>query len=128
VNWSRSRFFSFGSNDLTQTSLGISRDDCARFLPTYIEKNIIQGDPFVHLEEKSVGWFIQYASEKARQKKKDFPLGLCGEHGADPQSIHFLRKVGLTSVSCSPYRIPVARLALAQSKIQADQKNKDQES
>lgn len=121
-------FFSFGSNDLTQTSLGISRDDCARFLPTYIEKNIIQGDPFVHLEEKSVGWFIQYASEKARQKKKDFPLGLCGEHGADPQSIHFLRKVGLTSVSCSPYRIPVARLALAQSKIQADQKNKDQES
>ena len=118
-------FFSFGSNDLTQTTLGISRDDCSRFLPSYIEKGLIQFDPFVRLEG-SVGWLIRYACNQARQKKKDFPLGLCGEHGADPQSISFCRSVGLTSISCSPYRIPVARLALAQSQIYEKIKSKGQ--
>ena len=111
-------FFSFGSNDLTQTTLGISRDDCSRFLPAYIEKNIISADPFVQIEEKSVGWLILRAVELSRNVKKDFPLGLCGEHGADPSSISFLKQAGLNSISCSPYRIPSARLALAQSYIQ----------
>ena len=111
-------FFSFGSNDLTQTTLGISRDDCSRFLPAYIEKDIISVDPFIQIEEKSVGWLILRAVELSRSIKKDFPLSLCGEHGADPSSIAFLKQAQLNSISCSPYRIPSARLALAQSHIQ----------
>ena len=111
-------FFSYGSNDLTQTSLGISRDDCGRFLPEYISKGLAEADPFVQIEEKSVGWLIAFSAKCARKIRSDFPLGLCGEHGADPLSIDFLNQTGLNSVSCSPYRIPIAKTAAAQSFIQ----------
>ena len=111
-------FFSYGSNDLTQTTLGVSRDDCGKFLPEYIEKGLLNVDPFVQIEEKSVGWLIRYSAEEARAVRRVFPLGLCGEHGADPSSLVFLNKIGLTSVSCSPYRIPLARLSLAQAALQ----------
>ena len=109
-------FFSFGSNDLTQTVLGISRDDCGRFLPYYIENNLISVDPFVQLDEQGVGALIAIASNKAKGVKPQIPLSLCGEHGADPQSISFLSAY-VRAVSCSPYRIPVARLAAAQDAI-----------
>ncbi len=109
-------FFSFGSNDLTQTVLGVSRDDCGRFLPIYIEKGLISVDPFVQLDEKGVGALIALASKKATAVKPDIPISLCGEHGADPQSISFLNPY-VTAVSCSPYRIPIARLAVAQNTI-----------
>ena len=108
-------FFSFGSNDLTQTVLGLSRDDCNRFLPLYIEKGIFSADPFVHLE-KGVGDLIALASKSAKAVKPNIPLSLCGEHGADPQSISFLSDY-VSTVSCSPYRVPVARLAIAQSEV-----------
>ena len=110
-------FFSFGSNDLTQNTLGVSRDDCGRFLPHYIEKKIIPVDPFTRIETKSVGRLIKAAVTAARAERADFPLGLCGEHGADPQSIAFLHQAGLDSISCSPYRVPVARLAAAQAEL-----------
>ena len=110
-------FFSFGSNDLTQTTLGISRDDCSHFLPAYLENSILKCDPFVQLEEKSVGRLIAMAAEKARSIRKDFPLSLCGEHGADQKSISFLIHI-VDAVSCSPYRIPSACLAAAQALIQ----------
>ncbi len=111
-------FFSYGSNDLTQTVLGISRDDCGRFLPEYINKGLIPADPFVQIEEQSVGWLIAFSVKSARRIRSDFPVGLCGEHGADPSSIDFLNQIGLNSLSCSPYRIPVAKVAAAQASIQ----------
>ena len=110
-------FFSIGSNDLTQSTLGLSRDDCAKFLPGYMDQGIITADPFVQLETKSVGVLISQAVQKARSVKKTMPISLCGEHGANPKSISFLNDLGLTAVSCSPYRIPVARLAIAQTNI-----------
>lgn len=112
-------FFSYGSNDLTQTVLGISRDDCGRFLPEYINKGLIPVDPFVQLEKHSVGWLIEFSAKNARNVRSDFPLGLCGEHGADPSSIDFLSRLGLNSLSCSPYRIPVAKVAVAQAFIRS---------
>ena len=111
-------FFSFGSNDLTQTVLGVSRDDCGRFLPQYIEKSLVSVDPFVQLDQKGVGALIAIASQKARSVKSDMPLSLCGEHGADPKSISFLSR-HVNALSCSPYRVPVARLAVAQNSIQS---------
>ena len=121
-------FFSYGSNDLTQTVLGISRDDCGRFLPEYINKGLVPADPFVQLEKHSVGRLIALSVEKARQVKNNFPLGLCGEHGADPSSIDFLNSLGLNSLSCSPYRIPVAKTAAAQAFIQKQQGLKQENS
>jgi len=112
-------FFSYGSNDLTQTVLGISRDDCGRFLPEYINKGLIPADPFVQLEKYSVGWLIEFSAKSARNVRNNFPLGLCGEHGADPSSIDFLSRLRLNSLSCSPYRIPVARVAIAQAFIRS---------
>ena len=110
-------FFSFGSNDLTQTTLGISRDDGNRFLSAYMESGILDADPFVQLEEKSVGWLIQNAIHLARKTNPQIPIGLCGEHGANPTSIRYLVDVGVNSLSCSPYRVPVAKLATAQKFI-----------
>lgn len=112
-------FFSYGSNDLTQTVLGISRDDCGRFLPEYINKGLVPADPFVQLEQHSVGRLIAFSVKSARKVRGDFPVGLCGEHGADPSSIDFLNQIGLNSLSCSPYRIPVAKVAAAQASIQS---------
>lgn len=112
-------FFSFGTNDLTQTTFGISRDDAASFLETYRQKGIIEQDPFVSLDIEGVGELVRMAAEKGRATRPDIKLGICGEHGGDPASIHFCEEIGLDYVSCSPYRVPIARLAAAQAAVQA---------
>ena len=110
-------FFSFGTNDLTQTTFGLSRDDAGKFLPLYVEKGIFPKDPFVSIDPDGVGALVRIAAEKGRRVKGDIKLGICGEHGGDPSSIHFCEGVGLDYVSCSPYRVPVARLAAAQAAL-----------
>jgi pyruvate,orthophosphate dikinase len=110
-------FFSFGTNDLTQTAFGISRDDAAPFLEIYRQKGIIEQDPFVTLDIDGVGELVRMAAEKGRGTRPDIKLGICGEHGGDPASIRFCQEVGLDYVSCSPYRVPIARLAAAQAAI-----------
>ncbi len=110
-------FFSFGTNDLTQTTFGISRDDSGRFLNPYIEKGIFDKDPFVSLDQDGVGALISIASQKGKTTRPDIKMGICGEHGGDPASIAFCHAIGLAYVSCSPYRVPVARLAAAQAAI-----------
>ncbi len=111
-------FFSFGTNDLTQTTFGISRDDSGRFLNAYLDKGIYEKDPFVSLDVEGVGDLIRMAAERARAVDPDVKLGICGEHGGDPASIAFCESVGLDYVSCSPYRVPIARLAAAQAALQ----------
>lgn len=113
-------FFSFGTNDLTQTTLGVSRDDAARFLTTYVDKGIYAQDPFVSLDVEGVGELIALAAERGRKTRGDIKLGICGEHGGDPKSIAFCETVGLDYVSASPYRVPVARLAAAQAALKAN--------
>lgn len=108
-------FFSFGTNDLTQTTLGVSRDDAARFLAVYVDKGIYARDPFVSIDEEGVGELISLAAERGRATRPDIKLGICGEHGGDPSSIAFCEKTGLDYVSASPYRVPIARLAAAQA-------------
>ena len=108
-------FFSFGTNDLTQMTFGFSRDDIGSFLPDYIEKKVFQVDPFVSLDQNGVGQLIEIAAQKGRSTRPDIKLGICGEHGGDPESIKFCHKAGLNYVSCSPYRVLVARLAAAQA-------------
>ena len=108
-------FFSFGTNDLTQTTFGISRDDSGKFLNDYVENKIFNKDPFISIDERGVGELIQIASERGKKQKKSLKLGICGEHGGDPKSIEFFAETGLDYVSCSPYRVPVARLAAAQA-------------
>ena len=110
-------FFSFGTNDLTQTVFGLSRDDAGKFLPFYVEKGILARDPFVSMDLEGVGALVEIAAQKGRKTKPGLKLGICGEHGGDPASIHFCGKVGLDYVSCSPYRVPVARLAAAQAAL-----------
>jgi pyruvate,orthophosphate dikinase len=110
-------FFSFGTNDLTQTTLGISRDDAASFLGPYTAKGILPADPFVTIDQDGVGELVKLAAERGRMTRKDIKLGICGEHGGDPASIAFCEKTGLDYVSCSPYRVPIARLAAAQSAL-----------
>jgi len=110
-------FFSFGTNDLTQTTFGMSRDDAAAFIPTYQRKGIIEHDPFISLDFDGVGELIRIASERGRRTRNDMKLGICGEHGGDPASIHFCEDIGLDYVSCSPFRVPIARLAAAQAAI-----------
>ena len=112
-------FFSFGTNDLTQTTFGISRDDSAGFLETYRQKGIIEQDPFVSLDVEGVGELVRIAAEKGRDTRKGIKLGICGEHGGDPASIRFCEETGLDYVSCSPFRVPIARLAAAQAAIAA---------
>ena len=111
------RFFSFGTNDLTQTTLGVSRDDSARFLATYVEKGIYARDPFVSIDVECVGQLIELAAERGRKTRADLKLGICGEHGGDPASIAFCEGAGLDYVSASPYRVPIARLAAAQAAL-----------
>lgn len=108
-------FFSFGTNDLTQTTFGLSRDDAGRFLGEYVEKHILPADPFVSIDRDGVGEMMKMAVEKGRLAKKDLDIGICGEHGGDPSSIEFCDAIGLNYVSCSPYRVPIARLAAAQA-------------
>jgi pyruvate,orthophosphate dikinase len=110
-------FFSFGTNDLTQTTFGMSRDDAAAFIPTYQRKGIIEHDPFISLDFDGVGELIQIAAERGRRTRNDLKLGICGEHGGDPASIRFCENAGLDYVSCSPFRVPIARLAAAQAAI-----------
>ncbi len=111
-------FFSFGTNDLTQTALGISRDDMGNFLMPYVENEIIKKNPFATLDQVGVGQLMKMAVEKGRSSRPGIKLGICGEHGGDPDSVKFCHRVGLTYVSCSPYRVPVARLAAAQAAIE----------
>ncbi|HEX6860120.1 MAG TPA: pyruvate, phosphate dikinase [Caulobacteraceae bacterium] len=110
-------FFSFGTNDLTQTTFGISRDDSGRFLNAYIDKGIFEKDPFVSLDQEGVGDLIRIATERGRAERPDVKLGICGEHGGDPASIAFCEEIGLDYVSCSPFRVPIARLAAAQAAL-----------
>jgi pyruvate,orthophosphate dikinase len=111
------QFFSFGTNDLTQTTLGISRDDAASFLGSYTQKGILPCDPFVTLDQDGVGELVRIGVERGRATRPDIKLGICGEHGGDPASIAFCEKVGLDYVSCSPFRVPIARLAAAQAAL-----------
>jgi pyruvate,orthophosphate dikinase len=110
-------FFSFGTNDLTQTALGMSRDDSGSFLPQYAELEIVKKNPFATIDQTGVGQLVEIAATKGRQGRPGIKLGICGEHGGDPASIQFFEKVGLDYVSCSPYRVPVARLAAAQAAL-----------
>ena len=110
-------FFSFGTNDLTQTTIGISRDDAGRFLGTYVDKGIFARDPFVSIDVEGVGELIQLATERGRKTRPGIKLGICGEHGGDPASIAFCEETGLDYVSASPYRVPIARLAAAQAAL-----------
>jgi len=110
-------FFSFGTNDLTQMTFGFSRDDIGKFLPVYLEKGILKKDPFVSIDQFGVGQLVKVAVEKAKQSKPDIHIGICGEHGGDPASIEFFHKAGLDYVSCSPFRVPVARLVAAQAAL-----------
>ena len=116
------KFFSFGTNDLTQTTFGISRDDAASFMEPYLSRGLFEYDPFVSLDQDGVGELVQLAAERGRSAREDLKLGICGEHGGDPASIAFCEKTGLDYVSCSPYRVPIARLAAAQSYLQTRKK------
>jgi pyruvate,orthophosphate dikinase len=114
-------FFSFGTNDLTQTTLGFSRDDAeSKFMPIYLDRKIIDRSPFETIDEPGVGWLVSLASWLGREARPDLKLGICGEHGGDPESIHFFHRVGLDYVSCSPFRVPIARIAAAQAAITHD--------
>ncbi|MGQ9571317.1 MAG: pyruvate, phosphate dikinase [Thermodesulfovibrionales bacterium] len=115
-------FFSFGTNDLTQTTYGLSRDDAGRFLPYYVEKKILKDDPFITLDQEGVGMLMKIAVEKGRKTKKNLKIGICGEHGGEPRSVEFCHRIGLNYVSCSPYRIPIARLAGAQAVLKEKMK------
>jgi len=112
-------FFSFGTNDLTQTVFGISRDDATTFLGIYVEKGVIERDPFVSIDRDGVGELVKIATERGRAARPGIKLGICGEHGGDPASVTFCHEIGLDYVSCSPFRVPIARLAAAQAAIQA---------
>ncbi len=112
-------FFSFGTNDLTQTTMGLSRDDAGRFLPSYIDRGIFADDPFQILDTEGVGRLVRIAVEDGRKVRPDIKLGICGEHGGEPRSINFCHQLGLDYVSCSPFRIPIARLAAAHAALNA---------
>ena len=115
---SSAEFFSFGTNDLTQMTFGYSRDDIASFLPIYLEKKILKVDPFQVLDQNGVGQLIEMAVDKGRSVRPDLKCGICGEHGGEPSSVKFCHKVGLNYVSCSPFRVPIARLAAAQAAVE----------
>ncbi len=109
------QFFSFGTNDLTQTTFGISRDDAEKgFLIEYMEKGILKENPFASIDEEGVGKIMKIAVDQAKKVRPDIEIGICGEHGGDPKSVAFCHKIGLNYVSCSPFRVPIARLAAAQ--------------
>ena len=115
---SHAEYFSFGTNDLTQMTFGYSRDDIASFLPVYLEKKILKVDPFQVLDQNGVGQLISMAVEKGRSVRPNLKCGICGEHGGEPSSVKFCHKVGLDYVSCSPFRVPIARLAAAQAAVE----------
>jgi pyruvate,orthophosphate dikinase len=110
-------FFSFGTNDLTQTTFGLSRDDAGRFLPQYLERGLLEADPFQVLDQRGVGKLVQWALRDGRTQRPELKAGICGEHGGDPRSVAFCHRIGMDYVSCSPFRVPVARLAAAQAAL-----------
>jgi pyruvate,orthophosphate dikinase len=114
-------FFSFGTNDLTQTALGISRDDAGQFMRDYADAGIYPRDPFITVDIEGVGALVQMGCDRGRKQRPNIKLGVCGEHGGDPDSVDFFEKCGLDYVSCSPFRVPVARLAAAQATIRQRQ-------
>jgi pyruvate,orthophosphate dikinase len=113
-------FFSFGTNDLTQMTFGYSRDDIGKFLPVYLEKNILKADPFQILDQKGVGRLISMATVEGRSIRPELKVGICGEHGGEPSSVEFCHHIGLNYVSCSPFRVPIARLAAAHAAIKGN--------
>jgi pyruvate,orthophosphate dikinase len=115
-------FFSFGTNDLTQMGFGLSRDDSGTFLPTYVDSGILPVDPFASLDQEGIGQLMEIAVAKGRKVRSNLKIGICGEHGGDPSSIDFCHRTGLDYVSCSPYRVPVARLAAAQAALAGSKK------
>jgi pyruvate,orthophosphate dikinase len=117
-------FFSFGTNDLTQMGFGFSRDDIGSFLPDYLEGKILKDDPFQTIDQEGIGQLIQYGVERGRQTKNDLKVGICGEHGGDPESVKFCHRMGMNYVSCSPFRVPIARLAAAHAAIEEAQNEK----
>jgi pyruvate,orthophosphate dikinase len=117
------QFFSFGTNDLTQLTYGFSRDDIGKFLGAYQDRRILERDPFASLDTTGVGELVEMGTKRGRGARPDLKVGICGEHGGDPSSIHFFERVGLDYVSCSPYRVPVARLAAAQAALQSKAKD-----
>jgi pyruvate,orthophosphate dikinase len=112
------QFFSFGTNDLTQTTLGMSRDDSGSFLPHYQELEIVKNNPFATIDQNGVGKLMEITRDQAHKTRRDIKLGICGEHGGDPQSVKFCHHLGLDYVSCSPFRVPVAKLAAAQAALE----------
>jgi pyruvate,orthophosphate dikinase len=116
---SKAEFFSFGTNDLTQTTFGLSRDDAGRFLPSYVDRGILPDDPFQVLDRNGVGKLIGFAVSAGRSVRPDLKVGICGEHGGEPRSVKFCHTIGLDYVSCSPYRVPIARLAAAHAALDA---------
>ncbi|HET7771480.1 MAG TPA: pyruvate, phosphate dikinase, partial [Chloroflexota bacterium] len=117
-------FFSFGTNDLTQTTFGLSRDDSGRFLPMYVEQKILKEDPFQVLDREGVGQLVQIGTERGRKTRGELKVGICGEHGGEPSSVEFCHQVGLNYVSCSPFRVPIARLAAAQAALQTGERDR----
>ncbi|HOL51995.1 MAG TPA: pyruvate, phosphate dikinase, partial [Bacillota bacterium] len=115
-------FFSFGTNDMTQMVFGYSRDDAGKFLGEYMDRNVLKHDPFQSLDQEGVGQMVTMGVERGRSTRPDLKIGVCGEHGGDPDSVEFFHKVGLDYVSCSPYRVPIARLAAAQAEIKQPRK------
>jgi pyruvate,orthophosphate dikinase len=111
------QFFSFGTNDLTQMTFGFSRDDAGKFLPYYLSKKILPAEPFQTLDQEGVGQLVDMGIRRGRATRPDLKVGICGEHGGDPKSVEFCHKVNMNYVSCSPYRVPIARLAAAQAAI-----------
>jgi pyruvate,orthophosphate dikinase len=118
-------FFSFGTNDLTQMTFGYSRDDAGVFLPDYVNKGILEKDPFQVLDQEGVGQLVRLGIERGRRTRKELKVGICGEHGGDPASIEFCHEVGMNYVSCSPFRVPIARLAAAQAVVRSQYKSTD---
>jgi pyruvate,orthophosphate dikinase len=114
-------FFSFGTNDLTQMTFGYSRDDAEKFIHIYLEKGILQADPFETLDQDGVGQLVKMGTERGRQNKPNLKVGICGEHGGEPNSVEFFARTGLDYVSCSPYRVPIARIATAQAALKMQQ-------
>jgi pyruvate,orthophosphate dikinase len=113
----QAEFFSFGTNDLTQMTMGFSRDDAGKFLPDYLKSGMYEQDPFRSIDQKGVGLLVEMAVQKGKAARPDIEVGVCGEHGGDPASVGFFHRVGLDYVSCSPFRVPIARLAAAQAAI-----------
>jgi len=110
-------FFSFGTNDLTQMGFGYSRDDSGKFLPIYVDAGILENDPFQVLDQEGIGQLVQMGTDKGRSTNPNLKVGICGEHGGEPSSVEFCHSVGMNYVSCSPYRVPIARVAAAQAAI-----------